>query len=201
LRGRCCACQRIGERMQVPIDLPDSSPPVSSAGRGSVDVCCGAWSPDGRDFVFQVTQQGRSDIWWLPGEEPWISRLFRRRPRPVRITAGQLSSLAPAFSPDGRTLFLVGRGMRGELQQFDPRMGQFVRYMDGISAEFVDFSRDGQWVTYVSYPRRYALEESSRRHPTPPAHISASPGYGAEVVARWQADRIFPQSAELPGSI
>ena len=24
--------------------------------------------------------------------------------------------------------------------------------MDGISAEFVDFSRDGQWVTYVSYP-------------------------------------------------
>lgn len=137
---------------QVPIDLPDPSPPVSSATRGSVNVCCGTWSPDRRDFVFQVTQQGRSDIWWLPGEEPWISRLFRRRPSPVRITAGQLSSLAPAFSPDGRTLFLVGREMRGELQQFDPRMGQFVRYMDGVSAEFVDFSRDGQWVTYVSHP-------------------------------------------------
>lgn len=137
---------------QVPIDLPGSSLPVSSATHGSVDVCCGTWSPDGRDFVFQVTQQDRSDIWWLPGEEPWISRLFRRRPSPVRITAGQLSSLAPAFSPDGRTLFLVGHQMRGELQQFDPRIGQFVRYMDGISAEFVDFSRDGQWVTYVSYP-------------------------------------------------
>jgi Tol biopolymer transport system component/DNA-binding winged helix-turn-helix (wHTH) protein len=137
---------------QVPIDLLDSSPQASGANRQPLDVCCGTWSPDGRDFVFQVTQQGRSDIWWLSGEEPWISRLFRRRPRPVRITAGQLSSLAPAFGPDGRTLFLVGHQMRGELQQFDPRVGQFVRYMDGISAEFVDFSRDGQWVTYVDYP-------------------------------------------------
>jgi len=136
----------------VPIDLPDSTPPGSSAGGGSVNVCCGTWSPDGRVFVFQVTQQDRSDIWWLPGKRPWISRLFRREPSPVRITAGQLSSLAPAFSPDGRTLFLVGHQMRGELQQFDPRIGQFVRYIDGISAEFVDFSRDGQWVAYVSYP-------------------------------------------------
>jgi len=137
---------------QVPIELPSSGPPVSSAGRGSVNVCCGTWSPDGRDFVFQVTQQDRSDIWWLPGKRPWISRLFRREPNPVRITAGQLSSLAPAFSPEGRTLFLVGHQMRGELQQFDPRIGQFVRYMDGISAEFADFSRDGQWVAYVDYP-------------------------------------------------
>jgi Tol biopolymer transport system component len=131
---------------QVPIDFP--SPQTRGAIRESVDVCCGTWSPDGRDFVFQVTLRGRSDVWWLPGQGPWITRLLRRQPRPVRITAGQLSSLAPAFSPDGHALFLIGHQMHGELQRFDPRIGQFVRYMDGISADFVDFSRDGQWLTY-----------------------------------------------------
>ena len=25
-------------------------------------------------------------------------------------------------------------------------------YLGGISADFVDFSRDGQWITYVTYP-------------------------------------------------
>lgn len=114
---------------QVPIDLLGSSPQASGANREPVDICCGTWNPDGRD------------------QEPWTSRLLRLGPRPVRITAGQLSSLAPAFSPDGRTLFLIGHEMRGELQRFDPRVGQFVRFMDGISADFLDFSRDGQWVT------------------------------------------------------
>ena len=32
------------------------------------------------------------------------------------------------------------------------RTGQFVSYFSGISAEGLAFSRDGQWVTYTSYP-------------------------------------------------
>jgi Tol biopolymer transport system component len=31
------------------------------------------------------------------------------------------------------------------------RYGQFVPFLGGISGEFVDFSKDGQWVAYVSY--------------------------------------------------
>ena len=117
-----------------------------------LSVCCGVWSPDGNDFVFQVIQRGRSDVWWLPGKDGWIRRVLRRPVKPVRVTAGQLSSVAPAFSPDGRKLFVIGNEVRGELQKFDGRIRQFVTYMNGISANFVDFSPDGQWVVYVRYP-------------------------------------------------
>ena len=70
------------------------------------------------------------------------------------------------FSPDGRKLFVIGQQLRGELERFDARTGEFVTYLGGISASFVDFSRDGQWVTYVAYPEgtlwRSRLDGSER---------------------------------------
>ncbi len=66
--------------------------------------------------------------------------------RPVVL----LEFLAP--SPDGRKLFVDGYQGRGELVRYDPKSGQFVPFLSGISAGELDFSRDGQWVTYVSYP-------------------------------------------------
>ena len=117
-----------------------------------IDICCGVWSPDGNDFVFQATLRGRSDVWWLPGNDGWMRKMFHGSVEPVRVTAGQLNSIAPAFSPDGRNLFVIGQDVRGELEKFDSQIGQFVSYMGGISANFVDFSRDGQWLLYVTYP-------------------------------------------------
>ena len=37
-------------------------------------------------------------------------------------------------------------------ERFNQKTQQFEPYMSGISAEGLDFSRDGQWVTYTSYP-------------------------------------------------
>ena len=71
---------------------------------------------------------------------------------PVQITSGQLSSLAPLFSPDGKKLFVIGQQLRGELQRFDGSTGEFVPYLGGVSADFLDFSRDGRWICYVAYP-------------------------------------------------
>jgi Tol biopolymer transport system component len=36
--------------------------------------------------------------------------------------------------------------------RYDYRSRQFVTYLSGISAEGLDFSKDGRWVVYVSYP-------------------------------------------------
>ena len=58
----------------------------------------------------------------------------------------------PVQSTDGKKLFVVGRTFRGELTRYDLKSGRFESYLGGISAEYVSFSKDGQWVAYVSYP-------------------------------------------------
>jgi Tol biopolymer transport system component len=71
---------------------------------------------------------------------------------PEQLTAGPLSFLSPQPSLDGKKIFVIGEQPRAELVRYDAKFGQFVPYLGGISAMGVSFSRDGQWVSYVSYP-------------------------------------------------
>lgn len=59
---------------------------------------------------------------------------------------------SPLPSKDGKKLFVVGTLPRGELTRYDARSGSFSAFLSGVSADGVSFSRDGQWVAYVSYP-------------------------------------------------
>ena len=111
--------------------------------------CCGRWSPDGSWYVFQSTRDGRTDIWALP--EP-SGPIDRKQGEPIQLTAGPINSLAPEMSPDGSRLYMIGQQLRGELNRYDARLKQFVPYLNGVSAEFLDFSRDGKWIAYVSFP-------------------------------------------------
>jgi Tol biopolymer transport system component/DNA-binding winged helix-turn-helix (wHTH) protein len=108
--------------------------------RGS--ECCGDWTPNSKYFVFQSTHEGRTDIWALAAGKQ----------EPVQLTNGQLNSLAPFVSANGKKLYIIGEQLRGELLRFDSKGGEFVPFLSGISAEFVDFSKDRQWVTYVTFP-------------------------------------------------
>ncbi len=47
---------------------------------------------------------------------------------------------------------MIGEQQRAQLQRFDAKLKQFVPFLNGISAGEIDFSRDGKWLTYVSYP-------------------------------------------------
>jgi eukaryotic-like serine/threonine-protein kinase len=111
--------------------------------------CCGTWTRDGKYFVFQSTHNFRSDIWAL-GENPGLFR--KPNPNPVQLTSGPLNFQGPQPSNDGRKLFALGVQRRGELLHYDTQSKQFVPYLSGISADTVDFSRDGQWITYVAVP-------------------------------------------------
>src|SRR5207248_686626 len=55
-------------------------------------------------------------------------------------------------SPDGKKLFADGWIPRSELVRYDSKVQEFVPYLSGMSADFVDFSRDGKWIVYVSRP-------------------------------------------------
>ena len=67
---------------------------------------------------------------------------------------------------------MTGVQQRAELVRYDAKSGDFAPYLGGISAGDVDFSRDGQWVTYVSYPDdtlwRSKLDGSARLQLTYP---------------------------------
>jgi Tol biopolymer transport system component len=58
---------------------------------------------------------------------------------------------SPLPSKDGKKLFVIGETYRGELTRYDTKSRQFLPFLGGISAEYVDFSRNGEWVAYVSY--------------------------------------------------
>jgi Tol biopolymer transport system component/DNA-binding winged helix-turn-helix (wHTH) protein len=110
--------------------------------------CCGAWTTDGKYFFF-VGYHGSPQIWALRER---TDLLHRNTSKPFQVTNGPLTYYSPAPSRDGRTLFVVGEQPRSELMRYDEHAGQFTPFLSGISAGQLDFSRDSQFVTYVSFP-------------------------------------------------
>ena len=143
--------------------------------------CCGNWTPDGGYFIFQSLVNGKTNIWARRERQGIFERASRE---PVQLTAGQLDTLAPVPSRDGKRLFVVGLQSRGELQRYDAKAKQFVSFLPGVSAEGLDFSRDGQWVTYSTYPDlslwRSKVDGSERLQLSPPSMNA--------VLPRWSPD-------------
>jgi serine/threonine protein kinase/Tol biopolymer transport system component len=120
-----------------------------SGWRGASDPLQGDWTPDGKYYLFQASRGSQSDIWAIREKGDAFHRVSRE---PVQLTAGPLSFFSPQPSIDGKRIFAIGVQPRAELTRYDAKSAQFVPYLGGISATYVSFSRDGQWITYLSYP-------------------------------------------------
>jgi Tol biopolymer transport system component len=132
----------------------------------------GRWTPDGRYYMFQ----SRDQIWALPSRGVLAS--------PARLTNSPLKMSSPLPGKDGKTLYAVGRTERGTLVRYDSSSRTFEPYLGGLSGDFVAFSKDGEWVTYVSYPdgTLWRMRKDGRdriRLTSPPTH---------PVLPRWSPD-------------
>lgn len=139
--------------------LPDS---ITSTG-----VLPGGWTPDGRYFLYTASGDGTRDVWAIREKKELLHRI---NSQPVQITAGPLTFYLPAPSKDGKSIFAVGEQLRGQLTRYDSSAHQFVAYANGISADHITFSRDGQWMAYVEFPSsalvRSRLDGGERRQLT-----------------------------------
>ena len=134
--------------------------------------------PDGRHYVFL----SRRSLWALPEERGFLDwsgsePVQLTQPEPIRFDR-------PTPSRDGRQLFARGTQQRAELVRRDPESGRLAPFLSGISAIGVAFSRDGEWVAYVSYPGwvlwRSRVDGSER------LQLTSRPM--SAVVPRWSPD-------------
>ncbi len=117
--------------------------------RGEKTVGLGNWTPDGKYFLFRVEHNGRDDLWAVREKGDLLHKVSHE---PVRLTAGPLSFESPQPSSDGKRIYTIGSQLRAELVRYDAKSGQFIPYLGGTSAGTVSFSRDGEWLSYVTWP-------------------------------------------------
>jgi serine/threonine protein kinase/Tol biopolymer transport system component len=141
------------------------------------DENAGQWTPDGKYFVFK----SGTNIWALAEKGDLFGKAGSQ---PVQLTSGPMAFFSPLPSKDGKKLFVVGALARGELTRYDTRSAEFVPFLSGISADSVSFSKDGQWVAYVSFPEgtlwRSKLDGSQRIQLTYPPLTAAFPSWSPD---------------------
>jgi serine/threonine protein kinase/Tol biopolymer transport system component len=144
------------------------TPPDENAGR---------WTPDGKYFVFK----SGTNIWALAEKGDLFGKADSQ---PVQLTSGPMAFFSPLPSKDGKKLFVVGALARGELTRYDTRSAEFVPFLSGISADSVSFSKDGQWVAYVSFPEgtlwKSKLDGSQRIQLTYPPLTAVFPSWSPD---------------------
>jgi len=162
--------------------------PLLAAWQPSSSKCCGRWTQDGKFFVF--LRSAPYDFYGpLPASQLWAlderRSLFGRVPtEPVQLTSGPIRWNTPLLSKDGTKIFAHGVILRGELVRYDAQSSRLQPYLGGISAEFLTFSPDGQFVAYVTFPE--GIMWRANRDGSHPVQLTESPLY--PVNPRWSPD-------------
>ena len=147
------------------------------------------WTPDGRYFLFTVGRGNTFSPFTPVGGDIWAlaeakSLSPRKTADPIQLTTGAMNFWSPTPSPDGKQVFATGGQTRGELARYDLKSRKLEPFLSGISAEQLDFSKDGKWLTYATFPGgilwRSRVDGTERRQLTNPPLTAGLP--------RWSPD-------------
>ena len=106
--------------------------------------CCGAWTPDGRYFVFSAASGGPANMWAL--REHGAS--WRRSPPgPFQLTSGPASS--GTLDRPGSSILFYNGVWRDETERLDVKTGKFSPLLPNAHAHLRSFSSDGKWIAYI----------------------------------------------------
>ncbi|MGB0066125.1 MAG: winged helix-turn-helix domain-containing protein [Terracidiphilus sp.] len=136
----------------------------------------GEWDRDGRYYFVSDGQ-----IWMLDRRSRFGGIL---KAKPVQLTFGLTAWDRPIVSRDGKKIFTSGRSRHGELLRWDEKSNQFQRFLGGISAEFVAFTRDAKAVVYVTYPEGILWRANADG--SNPLQLTSAPVYPKSL--RWSPD-------------
>ncbi len=136
----------------------------------------GVWTRDGKYFLFTAAQ-----LWTIRSR----TGLFTSGSAdPVQLTTGPMTAAQPQVSPDGQRVFFKGNLNRGELVRYDVKSNQWTPYLGGLPGLFLNYSRDGKWITYVSQPEgcvwRAREDGSERLQLTPPTLRAVGPQWSPD---------------------
>ena len=161
--------------------------------------CCGAWTADGKYFVFTALGGQTVNVWARAEKSGLLGRVNADL---VQLTSGPINMMSPMPSPDGKRIYVVGSQTRDELVILNKVSNQFQPYLDGISAGDLGFTRDGKSVAWVASPEgslwRSAMDGSGRTQLTFPPFRARLPRWspdGKQIVffggPAGQLDRVY----------
>jgi Tol biopolymer transport system component len=138
-----------GELWEGRADGSDLHPVVSPG--DPADDCCGAWTPDGRNYFF-ISDRGfpGRDLYgiWSQSEARW----YGGGGRLTQLTAGPVDFGPPLVAEDGTSLFAIGEQARTEIVRLEPGAAEPVPSLPGISTDSLMYSPDGNWMAWTQLP-------------------------------------------------
>lgn len=172
------------------VERGSNSPhPVAGLKNYHIPTCCGIWTADGKNFVFQMYNERRSDLWNL-------NRSFGRW-HLTRITQGPNHYFSPIAARSGQRIYFLGSDDPIELQRFDQTQHAFVSAQSFLwDATRVEYSPDGTSIIWTDsdggLSRARATDGTDRLQLAPPQYEVFS--------AHWSPDgRRLALMARRPG--